>query len=467
MITKIGQKFADSFVKYMPSAFVFALILTLVALLAALLFTSSTPLEIISGWFDGFWTLLEFGMQITLIIVTAYSIAQSSPVEKGIDYLAQYIRTPRQVYFWIVLIGGLLSLVSFGMVVVVAILGRALAQRVKGVNYPFLIACVYFSMNGWVTGASSSIALLLNTPDNFLITEGIMSDVIPTSLTLGSLLNVAMILLFLILGPILFLFLNPEHNENKELSQLMRQDGLSKEKSIIEEAKSYQLPFKTLSDLLNNAFWLQLSIVLLGGVYIVYHFITKGFDLNFNIMIFIFIMLGLLLHKTPLRYSISMQRASQNISGILFQYPFYAGIMGIMLSTELGTLIGNQLSAIATLETYPFFAYVAGGMVNFAIPSAGGEFAVIGPSIIQVVQNLGMEAGLANVEITKMIARASMSIAYGESLSNLLQPFYLLVVFPVMGMGVKLQARDVIGYLVIPFILFLVLQSLLVLYIPL
>ncbi|MGB3152595.1 MAG: TIGR00366 family protein, partial [Maribacter sp.] len=88
-------------------------------------------------------------------------------------------------------------------------------------------------------------------------------------------------------------------------------------------------------------------------------------------------------------------------------------------------------------------------------------------SIIQVVQNLGMEAGVPSEQITKMIGRASMSVAYGESLSNLLQPFYLLVVFPVMGLGVKLQARDVIGYLVIPFLLFLFLQSLFVLFIPL
>jgi short-chain fatty acids transporter len=327
MITKLGQKFADSFVKYMPSAYVFALILTLVAMTSAFLFTPSTPLQIISGWFNGFWSLLAFGMQIALIIVTAYSIAQSTPVEKGIDFIAGYIRTPKQVYFWVVLIGGLLSLISFGMVVVVAILGRALALRVKGINYPYLIACVYFSMNGWVSGASSSISLLLNTPDNFLITEGILSDVIPSSLTLGSLLNVAMILLFLLLGPLLFLFLAPANTAGKELGQLLEHDGKSKQKSITEEAKTYQLPYRSVSDFLNNAVWLQFIIALIGGTYIVYHFLTNGFDLNFNIMIFIFMMLGLLLHKTPLRYSISMQRASQNISGILFQFPFYAGIM--------------------------------------------------------------------------------------------------------------------------------------------
>ncbi|MCB0375058.1 MAG: short-chain fatty acid transporter, partial [Sinomicrobium sp.] len=228
---------------------------------------------------------------------------------------------------------------------------------------------------------------------------------------------------------------------------------------------SYKLPFRAVSDMLNNSAWLQLTVAALGFVYIVYHFVTKGFDLNFNIMIFIFLILGLFLHKTPMRYSISMERASRNISGILFQYPFYAGIMGIMLATGLGEKIGGLVASVATVDTYPFFAYVLGGVVNFAIPSGGGEFAVIGPSIIGVVQELG--AGLPEGELTGMIARASMAIAYGESLSNLLQPFYLLIVFPVMAVGVKIQARDVMGYLVIPFILYFIVQTALLLWMPL
>ena len=166
-----------------------------------------------------------------------------------------------------------------------------------------------------------------------------------------------------------------------------------------------------------------------------------------------------------MRFSIAMKRASSNISGILFQYPFYAGIMGIMLTTGLGEKISDVLASIATIDNYAFIAYITGGAVNFAIPSAGGEFAVIGPSIIAVVKNLGV--GLSVQEVTSMISRASMAVAYGESLSNLLQPFYLLIVFPVMGAGNKIQARDVIGYLVIPFIVLFVIQALMVTYVPL
>ena len=465
MIAYLGKKFTDLFIRYMPSAYVFALLLTLITGILAFIWTDASFIKIVSGWYGGFWSLLAFGMQIILIIVTAYSIAQSPSVKRGINILTRYIKTPRQVYFSVVFIGLLLSLISFGMIIVVAILARELASRVKGINYPFLTACVYFSMNGWVSGLSSSVALLLNTEDNFLIQAGVLDEVIPTSYTLGANLNLAMIVLFVIVAPLLFLALAPRGGEHKELSDLLGEENGKAEPSIKEEALSYTLPFKALSDFLNNSIWLQLPVAMLGLIYIIYHFVTKGFDLNFNIMIFIFLILGLLLHQTPMRYSISMQRSSRNISGILFQYPFYAGIMGIMLATGLGEKIGTLIGAVATIDTYPFFAYVLGGAVNFAIPSGGGEFAVIGPSMINVVQNLG--AGLSEGEVTGMIARASMAIAYGESLSNLLQPFYLLIIFPIMASGVKIQARDVMGYLVIPFILYFIAQTALLLWMPL
>lgn len=449
----------------MPSAYVFALLLTLFTGFMALIWTDASLMNVLSGWYDGFWSLLSFGMQIILVIVTAASIAQSETVKKGINWIARYIKTPGQVYLFVLVSGALMALISFGMVVIVAILARELATRVKGLNYPFLIACVYFGMGSWVAGASSSIALLLNTENNFLIEVGILSDLIPTSYTLGSSLNIIMILLFVVFGPLLFLILIPKDNKDKELSDLLVLDNLPKEASVKAEAESYKLPYRAVSDLLNNSGVLQTSVALFGFIYIGHYFYLNGFDLNFNIIIFIFLILGLFLHKTPLRYSISMKRSSSNISGILFQYPFYAGIMGIMFSTGLGDKIGEIQTSFATLTNYPFLAYVSGGLVNFAIPSAGGEFAVIGPGIINVVQDLA--AGLSESEVTAMIARASMAIAYGESLSNALQPFYLLIIFPVMAAGTKLQARDVMGYFVIPFILFFIIQSLLLVYMPL
>ncbi|MBT8300722.1 MAG: TIGR00366 family protein, partial [Maribacter sp.] len=398
------------------------------------------------------------------IIITGFSIALSPIVKKGIDYIARYINTPGQVYVLVVLSGILLCLVSFGWLVITCVLARELAKRVKGVNYPFLIACVYFSLNSWVLGTSSSIPLLLNTENNFLIEADLLPSVIPTSFTLGSSLNIAMMALIVIGAPLLMYLLRPKTVENKEYVDLLISNEASESVTIKEEASNLKLPFKSLSDSLNNSHILQLIIVFMGLTYIIFHFSSKGLDLNFNIMIFIFIIVGMLLHQTPMHYVISMKRASSNISGILFQYPFYAGIMGIMLYTGLGERLGQILASTATIDSYPFFAYVTGGFVNFAIPSAGGEFAVVGPSIINAVKEIG--AGLPESEITSMISRASLAVAYGESLSNMLQPFYLLILMPIMGAGTRLQARDIMGYLVIPFLTFFILQAILVVWMP-
>lgn len=465
MINRLGQKFTDIFQKNMPTAFVFAILLTIIVSFVAFFWVGSTPLTIIESWYDGFWSLLEFGMQIVLIIITGYSIALSPIVRKGIDKLANSISSPKQVYFFVVVIGVLLSMISFGWVVITSVLARELALRVKGVNYPFLIACVYFTMGGWVTGLSSSIPLLLNTENNYLIEANILSSTIPTSYTLGSSLNLAMIVLFVVFATIMIMLLIPKNATVKELNHMLGSDNNSDEISIEEEAEGLKLPVKSMSDTLNNNILIQMIIVVMGLAYIIYHFSTKGFNLNFNIMIFIFLITGLFLHKTPMRYAISMQRASSNVSGILFQYPFYAGIMGIMLYTGLGGKLAEILASLSTTDNYAFFAYLTGGFVNFAIPSAGGEFAVVGPTILKSV--LDISVGLPETQITAMLSRASMSIAYGESLSNLLQPFYLLLIFPVMGRGIKLQPRDVMGYLILPFLIFFIIQSIMVLYWPL
>ena len=136
-----------------------------------------------------------------------------------------------------------------------------------------------------------------------------------------------------------------------------------------------------------------------------------------------------------------------------------------MIHTGLGEALAMQLATIADIHTYPFFSFLLGGIVNFAIPSGGGEFAVIGPSILEAVKVIG--SGLPNGQLIEMLSRASLAVAYGESLTNLLQPFYLLLVLPIMGAGIKIQARDVMGYLVIPFLLFFSIQVLLITFMPL
>lgn len=459
-----GDKFVNIFKRLMPDSFVFAILLTLITFLLAMTLVGATPAAVIDGWYKGFWSLLEFGMQMVLILATGFAIALSTPVGKLIDKLSKFISTPGKVYVFVLVSGFFFTYISWGWVVITAVLARKLAERVSGVDYRYLVACVYLSSGGWVTGLSSSIPLVLNTDANFLINAGILSEKVPTSLTLGSPLNLAMIAFYILVPPLMMFLLKPGEGTVVEMKDL-RAEGASEEtRTIEEEAKDLNLPFKAASDALNNSRILSLVIFAMGGYYIVYYFATSGFDLNLNIMIFTFLMFGLLLHQTPMRYVIAMKRACSNISGIVFQYPFYAGIMGIMIHTGLGAAIGAAMASGGSMTTYPLFSYLAGAVVNFAIPSAGGEFAVLAPSVISAVKELG--AGLAPEAQTAMVAKASLAIAYGETTTNLLQPFFLLTIVPVMCAGVKLSARDVMGYLFLPFMVIVICQCLMVTFIP-
>jgi short-chain fatty acids transporter len=463
VLVRLAQRSAELIRRSLPDPFVFAVLLTIITGVTAMLWVGAGPTEVLTGWYEGFWMLLEFGMQIVLILTTGYAIALSPPVARLIDRLALKISRPGQVYLAVLIGGGALTLVSWGWVVLTAVLGRELAIRVRGVHYPFLIACAFFSSATWVTGLSSSIPLLLNTPGNFLIDAGLLPSTIPISETLGSPLNLTAIAVWLVGGPIVMWFLRPRGTAI-EIGELRTESGPANETTVAEEAEALRDPEPILSDRLNHSAVLQLVVVAMGLAYIVMHFARRGFDLNLNIMIFSFLIFGMLLHRTPICYVTAMARACSNISGIIFQYPFYAGIMGIMMATGLGKTIAAWMASLVTLKTLPVAAFLLGGVVNFSIPSAGGEWAVIGPPLVEAVRELAGSVGTA--ELNRHVGRVAMAVAYGESLTNLLQPFFLLTVLPVMGAGVRIQARDIVGYFFVPFLIFFTIAGLLVTFIP-
>jgi short-chain fatty acids transporter len=463
VLVRFAQRSVELIRRWLPDPFVFAVLLTVVTGVTAILWVGASPAEVLTGWYEGFWMLLEFGMQIILILVTGYAIALSPSIARLIDRLALKITRPGQVYVAVLVAGELLNLVSWGWVVLAAVLGRELAIRVRGVHYPYLIACAFVSSGSWVTGLSSSIPLMLNTPGNFLIEAGLLPGTIPIGETLGSPLNLTVIAFFVVGGPLVMWLLRPR-GEAIEIDHIRTRSDTAREMTVAEEAEKLKDPEPILSDRLNHSAVLQLFVVAMGLIYIVMHFVRQGFDLNLNIMIFSFLIFGMLLHRTPIRYVTAMGRACSNISGIVFQYPFYAGIMGIMMATGLGKAIAAWMASFVTLKTLPLAAYLLGGAVNFSIPSAGGEWAVIGPPLVEAVRELA--GTVSATELNRHVGRVAMAVAYGESMTNLLQPFFLLTVLPVMGAGVRIQARDIVGYFFVPFLIFFTIIGLLVTFFP-
>jgi short-chain fatty acids transporter len=149
-------------------------------------------------------------------------------------------------------------------------------------------------------------------------------------------------------------------------------------------------------------------------------------------------MLGLALHGTPARYVRAVDDAARGCAGIILQFPLYAGIMGMMHQSGLTAQIAAGLSAQASATTLPLYTFASAGVVNLFIPSGGGQWGVQGPIAVQAA----LEAG---VEPAKMV----MAVAYGDQLTNMLQPFWALPLLAITGV----RARDIVGYTAVLMIL--------------
>lgn len=424
------------------------------------------PVKIAEAWYKGFWILLKFAMQMVLILVTGYAIAISPIASRFIDWIAKRINKPILVYATVIFVGQIFSLISWGWIVLTAVLARELALRVKGVDYRLTAAAVYAALLPWHGGLSGSIPLVLNTPDNFLIKAGVLSDIIPTTLTLGSTMNIVVSLALLFTLPMLFMMMRPAEDKIQTFDDLRTGDAPAKQMTVEEEADGLRLPDKSISDMLNSS-WVISGLIILMGLYIIIaHFYSKGFDINLNIMNFLFIIVGMLAHKTPIRYVVAMKRSCANVSGIILQFPFYAGIMGIMIYTGLGKEVATSLAAATSPGNFPFVAFLTGGLLNIFVPSGGGEWAVVGQPITEAAKAVAATAGMTAEATQVFIAKVAMAVGYGDSWTNMIQPFWTLAFFPVVAAGSSLQARDIMGYTFVALLWSFVIFSLGIAFIP-
>ncbi|RBN36917.1 short-chain fatty acid transporter, partial [Priestia megaterium] len=150
--------------------------------------------------------------------------------------------------------------------------------------------------------------------------------------------------------------------------------------------------------------FLSLTIALLGYSYLIYYFATNGFKMDINTVNLLFFTTGILLHRTPLSYMNAVSNAAKGTAGIVIQFPFYAGIQGMMELSGLGGKLTNAFISISNETTFPFLAFLSSGVVNFFVPSGGGHWVVQGPFIMPAAEQLGVDPGVA-----------AMAIAYGEA----------------------------------------------------
>ena len=192
-----------------------------------------------------------------------------------------------------------------------------------------------------------------------------------------------------------------------------------------------------IADKLDNSRILNWLLVAMGVAYVA-HLCWEGkFSLNINLLVFIFIILGIAMHGSLIRYSRACARGASTCSGIILQFPFYAGIMGIMNGSGLVELISQLLLALASPHTYELFCYLSSLIISVFVPSAGGHWVVQAPFMLPPAHELGVP-----------IWKVAMGVAWGESIWNVVCPFWAL---PLLAIA-KISLRDLIGFTVLLFI---------------
>ena len=422
--------------KFLPDAYIFAVILTIIVFIASLIATKQNFISIVGHWGKGVWSLLAFSMQMVLVLVTGHVLALSPPFKKLLDHLSNIPKTPAQGIALVSIISYTACILNWGFGLIIgAIYAKEIAKKVKAIDYRLLIASAYSGFVLWHAGFSGSIPLVIAGGD-LSATGGALTQAVPVTQTLFSRYNIFIVVAAFILLPIVNAFCHPKNEEDVFVidPNLIKDEAQSKKVSK-EEFKNM-----TPAEKLENGCFVNYILAILGFSYIVYYFASSGkFDLNLNIVNLIFLMFGVLFHRTPRSLIDAFSEAAKGAAGIILQFPLYAGIMGMMTGASaegvsLASVISNFFVNISTVKTFPLFTFLSAGIVNLFVPSGGGQWVVQGP----IMMPAGLEIGVDP-------AKTAMCIAYGDSWTNMIQPFWAL---PALGLA-KLGARDIMGYTLI------------------
>jgi short-chain fatty acids transporter len=414
----------------MPDPFVFAILLTLLTALLAFFLVPAKLSVILSSWYAGIFNILTFGFQMVLILVTGYALASSRPVHFLLEKTAMLATTPRNAVSLTVAVGMLASWLHWGLGLVVAgLLAREIAKRVR-MDFGWLVAAAYTGFVVSTEGLSGSIVLSQATPGSALnLVEKIAGFTLPLSKTVFSPLNLVPVLTLLIVMPVIYRWIGPDesHTLPADPARLKAED----------QGQAHQEKKGTFGAALDHA-WI-LNLILVAGAFgaIIFLWRQKGIFMDLNTMILLALAIGLLFHWTPIAYVGAVKNAARVTGPLILQYPIYGGIMGIMTTTGLAAVISKAFLAFTTARTLPFWTYLSSLLITLFIPSGGGHWAVQGPFVLPAARDLHAS-----------FSGTTMGVVMGESVANMLQPFFALPILAIAG----IPMRRMMGFMVITFI---------------
>lgn len=426
---KITAFFTELMRRYLPDPFVFAIGLTLLTMVLAVLVQGQAVTALTMSWGKGFWALLAFTTQMAVILAMGYVLATAPLTEHLLDRVVARVHDPRVAVIVATLVGGVGSYLNWGFGLVVGgIVARKLALRVRGVHYPLIIASAYSGFTLYGLGLSASIPVLISTKGHPLEAQ---MGVIPLSETIFSPTMLLTSLAVIVTLPLLNAWLHPKPGQ--PVTEIDRSLEYAPKDASTESEADKSDEAGTLANRLNNSRVLSYSIGAIGIVYVAIYFRSGG-SMDLNLINFIILFLGIILLGTPIRYVEKLNEGIRTIGGIILQYPFYAGIMAIMASSGLVNTFSQFFVKIATPATLPFWGLISSFVINFFAPSGGGHWVIQGPFMIEAAKAIGASVG-----------HTSTAVMLGNAWNDLVQPFWIL---PALALS-KLKLKDIMGYTVI------------------
>jgi short-chain fatty acids transporter len=438
--------------RLMPDPYLFAVILTVIVVaLVALLVRGATPSGVLKAWYGGVWgsqNIFTFAFQMVLVLVTGYTLAEAPVLKRAIIYIASKPKNQVQGALLCFGVSTLFSLLNWGLGLVSgALVARQVAKRLSGAHFGYLIATGFMGYIVWTQGLSSSIALAnTDTSSPINVIHKMTGMTVPLRSTIFQPYNWVAVLAVAALLAIAIWRMEPEQN-------------LEPDPAVFDEEPVPDKPDgkRTFAEWLENLWILNVMVFAAGITY----FVLSGFALNISSMIMLFTVTSALLHGTPIRFIRAFSGAAKVSGPLLLQYPLYGGIVGLLgyLPTGSGkalqTVLAEALVRGADQHTLPFLTFIGSVLISLFVPSGGGHWAVQGPIAVGSALAIGQHS-------PAYLGLISMSVAVGEGVANMIQPFWLL---PVLAIA-KLNVRQVMGFTVIAFLIGFAVSSAMVLIAP-
>jgi short-chain fatty acids transporter len=364
-------------------------------------------------------------------------------VSRGLELLADVASTNRGAVVLMGLVSMAASWLHWGLGLIAGpIFLGFLVRRHPRIDYRLAVAASYLgSTCTWHAGLSGSAPLIMATPKNFMEAQ---AGLVPVSMTTFSWFNLTLTAAVVAVMTLALRRLYPREADVRTTDEVLGGSRNSLETVDPHGGAPQAGRPSGLARALEDRYVINLVIGLLGVTAFWTLYAESGYRMSINLLNFVFLFAALLLHASPASFTAAAMQGATHLHGIVIQFPFYAGMYGLIRYSGLAEIIGGWFVSIASAKTFPVFIYWYSGILSYFIPSGGSKWAIEAPYVVAAAQSLGVP-----------LPQAILAYAWGDMSTHFLQPFWAI---PLLAIA-RVEFKDIVGYLALLFLVNLAVVS--------